>query len=232
MTDLLEFLAPTPLINSDSPAVIDYANSLLRDSASDDVSRAIALYEGVRDDIKYTPYVAYHREDAYRASDILQAKRGHCVGKASLLCAAARTIGIPSRVGFATVKNHLSTVQLTKAMGSGEFAYHGYSELFLNERWVIATPAFDTATCGRHKVSPLIFDGITDSKYQQFNQDQQAALEYLEYHGSFSEIPIKTIITEFRKKYGDELVDNWIDAFDQLKSFAKRRFDKEEALKN
>src|SRR5206468_6072311 len=56
----------------------------------------------------------------FRASDCLRAKRGFCIPKAALLAAGARCLGIPARVAFADVRNHLSTKKLLELMRSEE----------------------------------------------------------------------------------------------------------------
>jgi transglutaminase-like putative cysteine protease len=222
-----EFLAPTKIIDSDHPLIAQYAQAITQGNFSDPVAVAVALYYKVRDDILYNPYVAYHREESYQASNIIKRKKGYCVSKASLLCALGRHCGIPSRIGFATVRNHIATQQLIDLMGTNEFAYHGYTEFYLNGKWVIATPAFDKKTCDRHGVAPLEFTGVEDSKYQALNTGENLFLEYLEYHGSYSDVPVDHIIAEFRKKYGNELVQKWIDAFDSMRGIAARRFEQE-----
>lgn len=224
------YLSPTRMIDSNHPHVQEYAERTLLGCGNNPVEKAIRLYNQVRDDIIYNPYLAYHLEETYQASRVIAVKKGHCVSKASLLCALGRAVGIPSRLGFATVRNHIATKQLIQSMGSNEFVYHGYTEFFLNDQWVIATPAFDRTTCERHHVDPLEFDGHQHSRYQAFNKDQNLFMEYLESHGSFADVPLPQMMEAFRVKYGDTLVDKWIVAFDTMRSFAKRRFDQEDVV--
>lgn len=224
------YLAPTKIIDSDHPMVGEYAEDILHEHASDPVAMAVALYYKVRDGISYNPYVAYHLDESYQASNVIKRKKGYCVSKAALLCALGRYCGIPSRVGFSTVRNHIATKQLVDLMGTNEFAYHGYTEFHLNGKWLVATPAFDKKTCERHGVEALEFDGEADSKYQVFNSGKTQFLEYLVDHGSYADIPVTQIITEFRRKYGNELVQKWIDAFDSMRGIAKQRFDQEDVV--
>ncbi len=225
------YLTPTRIIDSDNPLVLQYAKDITNGDCTDHVSVAVALYNKVRDDISYNPYIAYHREESYQASNVIMQKKGYCVSKASLLCALGRSCGIPSRVGFATVRNHIATKQLIELMGTNKFVYHGFTEFFLRNKWVKATPAFDRNTCHRHRVEPLEFNGQQDSIYQEYNIDQQLFMEYLEFHGSYADIPVTEIMTAFRKTYGDQLVERWIDAFESTRGFANRRFDQEEVVK-
>jgi transglutaminase-like putative cysteine protease len=225
------YLAPTEVVDFDNPAVKEYADVVVETiSSTDDVDIAVALYQRVRDDILYNPYVPYHRKEAYMASLVVANKKGYCVSKAVLLCALGRYCGIPSRLGFATVRNHIATKQLIDTIGSNVFAYHGYTELYLNNKWVKATPAFDKLTCARHRVSPLEFDGKNDSLYQEYNLDKNMFMEYLEFHGSYADVPIDKIIMTFRKTYGDTLVNRWITAFEAMRGLSQRRFENEKVV--
>ena len=229
--DMSLYLSPTSIIDSDNPAVLEYSKKVLKNLDSDDhTDIAIALYNRVRDDFLYNPYIAFHREEAYRASVVLQEGKGYCVSKASLLCALCRANGIPARIGFATVKNHIATQQLIDLIGTNEFAYHGFTEIYLDGEWRAATPAFDRITCKRHKVEPLEFNGRDDSKYQPYDIENNLFMEYVEDLGSYADIPVDKIIAKFRVKYGDEIVDKWIDAFNQMRGIAKRRFDQEDVV--
>jgi transglutaminase-like putative cysteine protease len=117
---------------------------------------ARAIYQFVRD----LDYEGGDFEDLeiYRASSVLAGGRGYCVGKASLCAALARSAGIPARVAFADVRNHLAAPRLLRAMGTDIFAWHGYTELLLRGQWVKVSPTFDTVTCQRAGVAPLEFD--------------------------------------------------------------------------
>ena len=85
------------------------------------IAMAVKLYYVLRDGIWYDPYYTFYLPEHYRASDILKSKRGFCVSKAALLCALGRACGIPTRVGFATVRNHLATKQLIEFLGTDLF---------------------------------------------------------------------------------------------------------------
>ena len=116
------------------------------------VEKAVLLYYAVRDGIRYDPYYPFYLPVHYRASVVLKGRRGFCVPKVSLLCAAGRACGIPSRAGFATVRNHLATPQLLEFMGSDLFVFHGFTEFFLEGKWVKATPAFNRELCKRSEL--------------------------------------------------------------------------------
>ncbi|MGD8210981.1 MAG: transglutaminase-like domain-containing protein, partial [Desulfobacterales bacterium] len=136
---LLQYLSPTEIIDSDNQSIIDYAVDVLKHTENDPISRAVALYYAVRDVIWYDPYLPFYRPEHYRASNVLKKGRAFCIGKASLLCALGRVSGIPSRVGFATVRNHLATRQLIEFLGTDLFVYHGFVEFYLAGKWVKAT---------------------------------------------------------------------------------------------
>ena len=123
-----KYLIATPILDSDSKIIIDFAMSAIKDADDDPISKAVNLYYAVRDGIWYDPYTPFYRPEHYRASNVLKSGRGFCVCKASLLCALGRACGIPSRVGFATVRNHLATKQLIDFVGSDIFIFHGFTE--------------------------------------------------------------------------------------------------------
>jgi len=69
--DLNIYIEPTYFIDSDSPTIIEYASGICRGIYSD-IDRAIALYYGVRDDIRYDPYSMEDKREAVRASSVLK----------------------------------------------------------------------------------------------------------------------------------------------------------------
>ncbi len=224
------FLEPTEIIDSDHPSIKAFAREVVSGAGESPSAKAVRLYYAVRDGIRYTPYYPFYRPEHYRASVVLQAGQGYCVPKASLLCALARACNIPARVGFAHVRNHLSTRQLLDYMGTNLFVFHGYNEFYLEDRWVKATPAFNAELCHRHRVAPLEFDGLNDSLFQPYNLDRQHFMEYVEEVGVFSDIPVKRILTGWEDAYGKERVRAWIDGFERTGGVSPRRFHEEDVV--
>lgn len=193
------FLRPGQFIDSDHPAVIAFARQKATGGSAHE--RALALYYAVRDDIKYDPYVDLSDPASFRASGVLAAGRGFCVGKAALLAACCRAVGVPARVGYADVRNHLTSPRLYELMQTDVFLWHAYTELHLNGRFVKATPAFDRLLCERLGLPPLEFDGKTDSLFQAYDAQGRRRLEYLAWRGSFADVPFDLILSDLRRHY-------------------------------
>jgi transglutaminase-like putative cysteine protease len=221
MEDLGQYLDTTDIINCDHPDIHAFVRNHLGD-AKDPVEKAVRLYYAVRDGIWYDAYYPFYLPEHYRASNVLKGRRGFCIPKLSLLCAAGRAAGIPSRAGFATVRNHLATRELLEFLGSGLFVYHGFTEFFLEGKWIKATPAFNRELCERHGVAPLEFNGREDSVFQPYSTDKQKFMEYIEFHGSFPDIPVQKIVQAFKKAYGEDRVQGWIDAFEKYGDIRRR----------
>ena len=230
MFNLEKYLTPTDIIDSDCDIVIDYMKSIIGNENLSYAEKAVRLYLRVRDDIRYNPYLAFYKPEHYRASNVLKAGEGFCITKAVLLCAAARAAGIPSRIGFATVRNHLSTRQLLEYLGSDIIVYHGYTELWLGDKWIKATPAFNAGLCALHKVPPLEFDGIHDSIFHEFNSENAKYMEYIAYHGEFSDVPLDLIVKAWEEAYGKERVNKWKDLIENKDKHGGPDFMKEDII--
>ncbi len=196
-----KYLAETTYFDFGSPEVQKFAQSLAGD-LSDPVEIAKAIYLGVRDKVKYNAYLFSPELETFKASHVVNSLESYCIPKAVLLGAVARYFGIPSRIGFADVKNHITSPKLTKWLRTDVFAMHGFIQLYLNEKWVVATPAFDKKLCDRLGVATLDFDGLEDSMFQQFDAGGTSKyMEYLNYYGYFSDLPVKVIFEGFQKHY-------------------------------
>jgi transglutaminase-like putative cysteine protease len=195
-----EYLEPGTFIDSEAENIVEFARRVVADE-TDELVQAVRLYYAVRDGIVYTPYCDFRSSETFRASAVLAKGSGFCVGKAAVLAAAARAVGIPARVGFADVRNHLCTPRLRALMGSDVFYYHGYTELFLEGRWVKATPAFDRALCERFAVRPLEFDGRSDSLFHPYDQTGRRHMEYLRDRGPHADVPAEEIMATFERAY-------------------------------
>ena len=194
------WLRATPFVDSDAPGVVAFARATAGSDA-DPRHQAVALYYAVRDGVTYTPYCDFSSPDTYRASAVLARRAGFCVGKAALLAAAARAEGIPARLRFADVRNHLCTPRLRALVGGDVFYYHGYVELALEGRWVKATPAFDRALCDRFGVLPLEFDGRDDSIFHPYDRAGRRHMEYLRDRGVHADVPVADIAATFAREH-------------------------------
>lgn len=195
-----DWLRPTAFIDSDAPQVMAFARKAVG-RETDPRPRAVALYYAVRDGVTYTPYCDYQSPETYRASAVLAKGAGFCVGKAALLAAAARAEGIPARLRFADVRNHLCTPRLRELMGGDVFVYHGYVELEIEGRWLKATPAFDLALCERFGVVPLEFDGREDSIFHPLDAEGRQHMEYLHDRGSRDDVPLDELREAMARLY-------------------------------
>ncbi len=163
--------------------------------------KAVRLFLTVRDGVPYDPYTASVVPEQLTASACWERKRGFCVTKAILYAAALRAVGIPSRVGFADVVNHLATARLLELMRTDLFVFHGYTDAWLDGRWVKATPAFDRRLCARFGVAPLEFDGIHDAVLQPLTGKGARFMEYRVDHGSFDDFPYAQMVAAWRATY-------------------------------
>ncbi len=199
MTDDTDYLHATPFIDSDDPAIQAFARKAVG-NARTVKEKAIALYGAVRDSIQYDPYIDFLDPAEVRASAVLDAGKGFCVGKSAVLSAAARASGIPARPGYADVRNHLTSRRLRETVGD-TFYWHSYTELKIDGKWVKCTPAFDAALCERAKIAPLEFDGVNDSLFHPFDLAGRRHMEYLRDRGAFADVPFETIVGDFKKLY-------------------------------
>lgn len=225
-----QYLNPTEIIDSNSATVRDYALETIGE-CKDPVDCAKKLYLAVRDGIRYDPYSPFHMPLHYRASYVLERGRSFCIPKASLLCALGRACNIPSRLGFATVRNHLATKQLIEFLGTDIFVYHGFVEFHLEGKWVKATPAFNRELCERHKVAPLEFNGREDSLFHSYNSENRKYMEYIEYYGTFADVPVFEILDSWNKTYGAERVRGWIEMYKDRRDESLSDFEREEVWK-
>jgi len=202
-------LAPSALIDSDHPAVVAFAREHARGGS--DRERAVELYYAVRDAFRYDPYRVDLSAEGMRASTVIESGYGWCVPKAALLAAAARAVGIPARVGYADVRNHLSTERMRRIMRTDLFIWHGYTDLWLDQAWRKATPAFNLSLCERFGLLPLEFNGLDDSIYHPFDKAGNRHMEYVHQRGAFDDMPLATIVADFERVY-----PIWLTGLDQM----------------
>ena len=203
------WLSTTYFIDHDHPDVGRFTQPAL-DGAdeSDTVDVAVRLFHAVRDGIRYDPYGMSRDPADYRASAIARCDGSWCVPKSVLLTASARRHGIPARLGYADVRNHLSSEKLARVMQTDLFIWHGYSELLMEGRWLKVSSAFNIELCDRFGVKVLEFDGTDHALMHPFDQTGRKHMEYLAERGSFDDLPLEQIFSDFRDLYPEWRLDD------------------------
>jgi len=202
-----EYLKPGKFIDSDHPDVIEYANKHVG-TGTTDTEKTLSLFYAIRDGIRYNPYIDIISPTAYRASDAVKSGEGWCVPKASLMTACLRIHGIPARPGYADVKNHLASQRLLDLMGTDTFPWHSYCEVYLEGKWVKATPSFNLSLCEKFGLKPLDFDGKNDSLFHEFDQAGNKHMDYIQDRGTFVDVPMDEIVKTFQELYRPEYFES------------------------
>jgi len=193
-----EYLKETSFLITSHPSVAAFCAEI--SSAKSKREIAVSLYFKVRDHFLYDPFHLDLRAEALKVNVILQKKRAWCSEKAIVMATCARYFGIPSRLGYSIVINHLGAEKLEEFLGRKEIVFHGYVELFIEGKWIKCTPAFDQRICRISHVEPLDWDGIHDSLFQEFEHGKRY-MEYLHDYGTFSDVPIDLMNAEMQKYY-------------------------------
>jgi len=173
----------------------------LKSGSLSDTEKAVACYLNVRDGWRYNAYNLYFKKEKWKASVIAKEKEAHCIDKSTLLITFLRALGIPARIHLAKVKNHIAVEKLMEKLGTNELSPHGMVDVFLNEKWVKASPAFNATLCEKCNVAPLDFDGKNDSVFQEYNRDGKEFMEYQEIYGEYEDVPLEKIKEIFNAHY-------------------------------
>lgn len=218
--DMSAYLAPAKFVDSDHPAVVAFARRVA-DPAMSPREIAVKLYYAVRDEFIYDPYYFDVSEQGLKASHVIEAGRGFCVPKAALLAAAARVLGVPARLGYADVRNHLTSKRLYDMMGTDLFVFHGFTELWIDGQWLKATPAFNRSLCEKAGIHPLEFDGSADSVFHEFDVSGRRHMEYVRDRGSYADLPREELLKAWSEHY------NSFSEWGQVAAEAGADFEKE-----
>ena len=187
-----QYLRSTFFIDCDVPAIVKKSGELTAGLVNEQ-DKAIHLFNFVRDQIKYNVYSPRPAAEDFKASTILARREGYCVQKAVLLVALARAALIPARLRFASIRQHLISPSFLEKRGSNAFPYHGLVDLYIDERWVKATPAYDSEYCKKAGVQPVEFDGTKDALLPLHAIDGRVNVEYIQDRGFFEDLPLDEI---------------------------------------
>ncbi|MFD1147693.1 transglutaminase-like domain-containing protein [Saccharothrix hoggarensis] len=193
-------LDTTEFLDHDNEIVRDFVRKALRGDGEgmSEVERACALYYAVRDGIHYEVYGADLSRDGLKASSTIKRGMGFCVHKSIVYAAAVRSVGVPSRIYYGDVRNHLTSPRLEELIGGNVFTFHSLTTVFLEGKWVRATPVFNKMLCKLYKIKPLDFDGRGDSMYHPYDEDGRQHMEFLRSHGDFDDVPYDLVVGGLR----------------------------------
>lgn len=199
--ELEKYLKPTYFADSNHPRVTEFARQHISETLSPR-EKAVKLYLAVRDGFYYNPYILDFKKESLKAGYLLSKKQAYCVEKAIMLAAVYRAANLPARLGFVVVRNHIGTEKLEKYLQTDKFVFHGYTDVFVEGKWVKATPAFNKALCDKLNVDVLEFDGKSDSVFQEYDKSGGRYMEYLHDYGKFDDLPYDLFLSELKKHYG------------------------------
>ncbi|WP_328916330.1 MULTISPECIES: transglutaminase-like domain-containing protein [unclassified Streptomyces] len=192
--------APTDFLDYETDAVQTFVDDAVADRAADKRQLAVELYYAVRDDVFYEVYGADLSPRGLRASHTATTKKGFCLHKSALYAAACRAVGIPARVHYSDVRNHLASDRLRAHIG-GDVFFHGLNSVHLDGRWVKATPVFNKILCRLYGMTPLEFDGTADSVHQPFDDKGNKSMEFVADYGDFDDVPYEFVMSNMRRKH-------------------------------
>ena len=207
IANLPSLIQPTEFLDFDSGSVRRFLTRLLRGDAVTHEEAAVRAYYAVRDGIRYEIYGADLSRMGLRASTIIERGSGLCIHKSIVYAALARALGIPSRLVFANVRNHLVSPRLREYVGGDVFHYHCLVAVYLNTKWLKVTPVFNKALCHLFGITPLEFDGLNDSMYHPFDGAKRSRMEFVRVHGEFADLPYDQVIDGLRQAHPNLFAD-------------------------
>ncbi len=198
-TEQSKYLEPTFYLDSEHTSVLRIIQEFKPIKSTKD--KAIGIYLKIRDGWRYNPYHFSFAKESYRASYIAGKTDGHCIDKSILLVASARALGIPARIHLAKVKNHIGVERIIEKFGTDELTPHAMVNLFIDDKWLKVSPAFNKELCQKCNVATLEFDGENDSLFQEYDKEGKLFMKYLDDFGHFEDVPFDFIIKNFTESY-------------------------------
>lgn len=124
-----DHLEETEFMDFSNPRVVETAKRLTS-HLHKDRDKALSVFKYVRDEIKYGWTSNFHK---MRASEVLEARVGYSLTKATLFCALLRCVEIPARQVFVDIS---SKVFDGLSIEQGPYLDHCFSEVFIDGRWI------------------------------------------------------------------------------------------------
>jgi transglutaminase-like putative cysteine protease len=211
LSDLRPYLQPTETIECKHPRITALAQKITG-GVEDEQEKTRRLFLWVRDRIKYALDNPFWELTHYKATAILDRGQGYCVQKAMVLCTLARASGIPARLIFADIINHMVPKEYLQMAGTNLFVYHCYTDMFLKGEWIQATPAFDRKLSEKMGYPLVEFNGHETAIFAPTDAHGRKFVEYIRDHGPFPDIPLQPMLQAWENAYGREKIELWKNA--------------------
>ncbi|MFG1642234.1 transglutaminase family protein [Amycolatopsis sp. NPDC049252] len=196
-----DLLGVTQFLDYHHPVVREFVEQALGEAERTQTEKAVALYYAVRDKLHYEVYGAALSRTGLKASAIISRGRGFCVHKSIVYAAVCRAAGVPSRIALTDVRNHLASPRLRELVGGDVFRFHALNSVYLDGKWVRATPVFNKLLCRLYGITPLEFDGTADSMSHPYDSKGRRYMEFLHDYGDFDDFPYELVVEGIRSAH-------------------------------
>lgn len=186
------FLGATDVIDSDSTAIRTLADETAGD-AVDEPSGVKALFDWVRDEIRYDMGPVLSDRHDWTASVTAQRGYGFCQQKAVLLAALLRARGIPAGIGIESLLDHKIPPHLAGRMGGQEIPLHGYTTAFVDGRWQRIDASLDSALCERKGYRLVEYAAGADQLLPSTDVAGKPHFDHLGESGQWADVPDKVV---------------------------------------
>ncbi len=173
-----------------------------------DRDKAIILFNFVRDEIDYKIPDHLLSGDFITASKLLRRGKGNCLQKSLILSALGRAAGIPTRLHFVDIINHIAPPNFVKMWGK-KLNWHCYMEFFIENEWIAANPDYPTTLCAAKGYPVVQFDGIHNAMLPALDLNDHMFIEYTQDHGWFADLPRLQMHWNYGKAYIVPFVKIW-----------------------
>lgn len=143
----VDSIAPTLEIQSEAPAIVDLAESIVH-GLTTDMEKVAAIHEWVASNISYD--VESYMDGSYAvkkwdAVSMLETKKAVCAGYSNLTAALNRAIGLPSKVVLGE--------GLARGQSWTGIMNHAWNETLVDGKWIIQDTTWDAGYIDLHKRS-------------------------------------------------------------------------------
>jgi transglutaminase-like putative cysteine protease len=219
MTDnLSEYLKEDNIFDFNHPRIQKIVNELELDGLSDK-EIAIKLFYYVRDKITYSVKIDSFDFSTFKASETLDSTHSYCIPKAIALSSLARAVGIPSKIHFVDFINHRLSPEVEELWQTKVMAGHCFSELYIDGKWVKATPALDIRTSNKHGFKLVEFNGEENAMLHKTDLNGNLHAEYIKDHDTYSYFPFELVMNIFKENYDMDRMSEILSNGKEIPSF-------------